>query len=311
MAKYYADCEFESHTGKLLSLGMVTLAKDNESRNKALYLVDKVNVNNVTDPWVKEHVVPYMFESVYDMLPGINWEAYISYTSDINPNVRKQDMFDSLEAFLKGDEDITIVVDWPEDVKYISDLMLTGPGTMIDIPSFKFEVLRVDAFPNSIPGCIQHNALCDAYALMALCISLDRLKVKEPVPYKLSTLMVALLKHTKQLEYDSSIDALTELLKPIYHEEMTFTDVITILCKVYSELISEPRFEHHNKCDRHIIEHIVKAPVDWHMGMRLGKLKPLTMESELKVIEFYQPIISTMLSAFRLSRVDWCSDQLK
>ena len=43
--------------------------------------------------------------------------------------------------------------------------MLTGPGTMIDIPCVTFEVHRVDAYPTDLPGAIRHNAWWDAKAL--------------------------------------------------------------------------------------------------------------------------------------------------
>lgn len=42
----------------------------------------------------------------------------------------------------------------------------TGPGTMIEVrPSIKFEMHRVDAYPTTLPGAIQHNAYWDAMAL--------------------------------------------------------------------------------------------------------------------------------------------------
>lgn len=57
-----------------------------------------------------------------------------------------------------------MVADWPVDVQYFSELLLTGLETMIDIPGIKFEVRGIDADPTICPGAVQHNAMSDAIA---------------------------------------------------------------------------------------------------------------------------------------------------
>lgn len=306
MAKYYADCEFESSTGNLLSLGMVCPISNRNVKSKALYIVDAVNMDAVVEPWVNEHVTPHIFHAASSMLPTHDWDVYSSYERDLDPENRKRNMSKVLEIFLGTDEDITIVVDWPEDVKYISDLILTGPGTMIKIPSFKFEIKRVDSYPNEIPGCIQHHALWDAIALAAKLNGISDLNKSS----ELGSLLKLILKFTKADIIDTSYDALRDELSKTYHQNMTFGDVISLLCNAYDDLIKEPRFEQNLRRHKSQIEEIIKAPVDW-CNRPVMNNRQLTLESKMAVIEFYQPIISTILSKFRLARVDWCKDQLE
>jgi hypothetical protein len=62
-----------------------------------------------------------------------------------------------------------VISDWPDDIKYFCQELITGPGKMVDIPGITFEVVRVDAWPNKIPGALQHNAYWDAIALKMKC----------------------------------------------------------------------------------------------------------------------------------------------
>ena len=52
--------------------------------------------------------------------------------------------------------------------------LITGPGEMVAIPRLKFELERVDAYPTTLEGAIQHNALWDARALKHLFNHVDR-----------------------------------------------------------------------------------------------------------------------------------------
>lgn len=143
--KYYLDTEFDGFGGELISLALV------REDDKNLYLVSSETVPE--EQWVIENVIPSLWD-VPDNCDG--------YLADL-------ELFQELiEDFLQDDDDITIIVDWPDDIKYFCDLLITGPGTMINIPDIKFEVHRVDAYPTKVEGAIQHNAYWDAVALKAL-----------------------------------------------------------------------------------------------------------------------------------------------
>ena len=144
--RYYLDTEFNGFGGDLISLAL--LRED----GGGIYLVLPFEEANL-DPWVRENVIPIL----YDVPPSSARAVW-----------RCQDVGDAskiVEAFLGDDAEPVIVTDWPDDVKYFCQLVITAPGQMINIAGFKAEVVRIDAYPNNIPGAVQHNAMWDAYAL--------------------------------------------------------------------------------------------------------------------------------------------------
>lgn len=70
-----------------------------------------------------------------------------------------------LDVYFAPDMAPHVIADWPVDIQHLCDLLITGPGTMIDIPGITFEVKRVDAYPTTLAGAVQHNAWWDAMAL--------------------------------------------------------------------------------------------------------------------------------------------------
>lgn len=145
--RYYLDCEFNGLGGELLSLAL-----EPEHDRPPLYLVRADIDEEQIDPWVFENVLPLLHaDGGYcgRILKLGKWPVLI-------------------EAYLQGDPDITIVTDWPDDIKYFCDLIITGPGRMIEIrPSLKFEMHRIDAYPTEVLGAVQHCAYWDAKALKA------------------------------------------------------------------------------------------------------------------------------------------------
>lgn len=98
------------------------------------------------------------------MLPIVKCEGAEPYMCD-------PELFGRLTAwYLHTDPYPVIVADWPDDIKYMCQALITGPGEMVDIPCIRFELARVDAYPSRLVGAIQHNALWDARALRALFI---------------------------------------------------------------------------------------------------------------------------------------------
>lgn len=149
--RYYLDCEFNGMGGEFLSLALVP--EDGQLPFfKPLYLVRSPLPDNI-EPWVANHVLPKMHAD-YPQQQGV-------YASGSLATFRTY-----LQEYLRDDTDVTIITDWPDDIKYFCELILTGPGTMIEVrPSIKFEMHRVDAYPTDLPGAIQHNAYWDAMAL--------------------------------------------------------------------------------------------------------------------------------------------------
>lgn len=150
--KYWLDCEFNGFQGALISMALV--------REDAQYLyVILPRPANITD-WVRENVMPILEAVPKNVKPKKLMHSQLSK---------------AIEDFLKGDEDPVIITDWPDDITYFCENVLTGPGTMINIPRLSFRMHRVDAYPNTIfdretgEAPVQHNAFWDALALMVKC----------------------------------------------------------------------------------------------------------------------------------------------
>lgn len=137
--RYYLDCEFNGYRGALMSMALV------REDGQELYLAWP---HNDCIPWVAENVAP------------------IIECSGAAPHIHRVGGWGGLiETFLRGDDRPVIIADWPDDIRYFCEAVITGPGEMIAVRGLMFEVVRVDAYPTDLPGAVQHNALWDARAL--------------------------------------------------------------------------------------------------------------------------------------------------
>lgn len=89
-------------------------------------------------PWVAEHVMPII---------GIAPETMVSM------QVR-------LQQFLLNWREVTVIADWPEDLKHLCAALITGPGLAINTPRMTFVLDRELSGDSALP----HNALEDARA---------------------------------------------------------------------------------------------------------------------------------------------------
>ena len=151
MLRYYLDTEFSDHGGWLISLGLVC------ADGRYLYLVrPEREINRASPPmteWVDENVMPILFDlpegKEATILPLEDWGSEIS-------------------TFLGESADTAqIIADWPEDIRYLMELLITGPGESVPMAhQTHFTVIRhVDIYPTELAGAVQHNALWDALAI--------------------------------------------------------------------------------------------------------------------------------------------------
>ena len=140
--RYFLDTEYNGMGGALLSLALVPDDGDE------LYLTFKTS-----DPlvdWVERHVSPYL-DSVPEQLSC--------------PRLSREDAGKELERYLRHDEDPVIVADWPEDIAQFCNLMITGPGDMLEIRHVTFRLVPMTNFSTAANSKVPHNALHDARAL--------------------------------------------------------------------------------------------------------------------------------------------------
>lgn len=145
--KYFVDCEFDGFGGNLLSLAICR--EDGE----ILYLVYKFS-GRYKDQWVVKNVVP--------ILRSVPKGCKINDVGDVKSGARL------IHQFMKNDSNPVIIFDWPDDIKYFCQAIMTGPGEMVGLDNLTFKMFRVDAYPTELKDAVQHNAAWDALALSKL-----------------------------------------------------------------------------------------------------------------------------------------------
>ena len=140
--RYFLDTEYNGIGGALLSLALVP------DRGDDLYLTFQTDEPLVD--WVQRHVVPYL-DSVPEQLSC--------------PRLTRKDAAHELERYLRHDDEPVIIADWPEDIAQFCNLLVTGPGEMIELRRLTFRVVPMNNFSTAANSRVPHNALHDARAL--------------------------------------------------------------------------------------------------------------------------------------------------
>ena len=142
--RFFIDTEFNGFNGELLSIALV-----GEDGN-VFYAVLEYHESDLTE-WVKEHVYPYLHIGPDPHHHGIVHKCQDKLT------VQQQ-----LSTFLSQYPDgVEIIADWPEDITHLCQLMIVGPGYMIDTPMIMSFVVDRSLETESL---VPHNAYYDALA---------------------------------------------------------------------------------------------------------------------------------------------------
>ena len=143
--KYYLDTEFNGFGGELISLALVREDGDH------IYLVNQDVHDMSLDPWVRDNIIPILDSSptppILTTLKGLPYH---------------------IASFMRDDPTPVVITDWPDDIKYMCQSVITKPGEMVAIPQLTFHMVRVNAYPTNLKDAVQHNALWDALALKDL-----------------------------------------------------------------------------------------------------------------------------------------------
>jgi len=126
----FIDTEFNSFGGELMSIALI--ADNGNQFYRELYLPANIH------PWVAEHVVP----------------KFSSTPTSVDQIQR------SLEAFLNQFDKVNIIADWPDDLRHLCQLLITGPGTRISFPPMTMQIVHLDG-----ESANPHHALFDAIGL--------------------------------------------------------------------------------------------------------------------------------------------------
>ena len=140
--RYFLDTEYNGVGGDLLSLALVPDDGDE------LYLT--LRSEQPLLQWVERHVLPYL-DTVPEQLSC--------------PRLNRGDAAGALERYLRHDSDPLIVADWPEDIAQFCNLLIVGPGQMVDLRHVVFQLMPLSNFSTAANSKVPHNALHDARAL--------------------------------------------------------------------------------------------------------------------------------------------------
>ncbi|MFL6830634.1 MAG: hypothetical protein ACJ8D5_08480 [Sphingomicrobium sp.] len=110
------------------------------------------------EQWVERNVVPYL-----DTVP----------VPLVSPRLSRGEAAEMIAHYLAGDPQPVIVADWPEDIALFNALLLTGPGTMVEIPALTFRFVALAGFSTAANSKVPHNALHDARALRDHMLTLE------------------------------------------------------------------------------------------------------------------------------------------
>jgi len=140
--RYFLDTEFNGFGGELLSLALV------REDGASLYLLYSIPGN--IGRWVAAHVIP----ALHAVPAGIEARR-----------VSQAEGARTIGEFLGEDADPEIIADWPDDISYFCRALMTGPGTMAPLRRIRFDMVRLETYPSTLPGASPHNAWWDAMAL--------------------------------------------------------------------------------------------------------------------------------------------------
>lgn len=131
----WIDCEFNGFGGKLISMALVPELQQWHS----FYQVLPLSYYGPVNPWVQANVIPVLYKDPCKSI--IQFQL-------------------KLKEFLSQYVEVTIIADWPDDIKYFCEALITGPGCRMSTPILNMKIVRDDTV-----SAIPHNALEDAKAM--------------------------------------------------------------------------------------------------------------------------------------------------
>lgn len=131
--KIFIDCEFNGFNGDLISMALIT-----EDGQEFYEVIEWF----LPFPWVRENVLP-----VVEKEP-----------------ITKTEFKKRFKKFVTSFDEIHLIADWPDDIRYFIQELITGPGEMIRTCPRIISEINLDLSSNS--SKVPHNALHDARAIM-------------------------------------------------------------------------------------------------------------------------------------------------
>jgi len=131
--KLFLDCEFTSFQGDLISMALI------DENDTYFYEVIEFDESKC-HPWVTQNVLPILLKEP----------------------ITKEQFEHRLYNYLKKYNSIEVIADWPDDIKYFCEQVITAPGEMMELGNnITMQIQRRMGVESSLP----HNALEDAIGI--------------------------------------------------------------------------------------------------------------------------------------------------
>jgi hypothetical protein len=122
------------------------------------------------EAWVERHVMPYL-DAVPEMLVSPRLDRGRA-AHELSLWLMREHESQSLAQY-PATRTMEVVADWPEDLSQFCNLLVIGPGSMVDVPPLTFRLLQLPGFSTAANSKVPHNALHDARALRDHILSLE------------------------------------------------------------------------------------------------------------------------------------------
>lgn len=141
--RFWLDCEFNGYKGELISIALV------DEQGHCFYS-ELHHDHMILDPWVQENVISKIQSNATQSL---------------------QDAKIVFEKWASTYNSMHIIADWPDDIKYFCNFLITGPGMRLNTPPLTMAIRRdLSSDASETP----HHALEDAIALRRMHLELEK-----------------------------------------------------------------------------------------------------------------------------------------
>jgi hypothetical protein len=155
---FYLDTEFNGFGGELLSIGIAPA----DTSLPCFYAA--IKRTEALAGWVAMHVIPFI-EKLPEGVPILG-------SAELVDRERAARMLVTYLRTVSPGEKPVFVADWPEDFAQLMNLLVIGPGQIVNSPDFDCQYRALRGFNTAETSTIPHNALADAIALRDYCLTL-------------------------------------------------------------------------------------------------------------------------------------------
>lgn len=167
------DCEFNGFNGELISMALVACDFTIRREVPSINFYQVIDFSGIKlDKWVEENVIPILWLNLAGLY---DCPEFISVKKE--ESVSREEFQSKLAKYIDNAlslcDAIRVHCDWPDDIRYFCESLITGPGKAIAYPDkLSFVIHKIDAASDC-----PHNALQDARGIANALINKGRVSL--------------------------------------------------------------------------------------------------------------------------------------